>query len=132
MQTKRKYKNKRTTRVVNGKIVEFDSMLEAKRYDYLYLMARAKKIRNLVLQKSFTVMEGFRVGAKKVRAITYTPDFIYERLEKEKWILYVDDAKGMLTEPTKIRQKLFLKEFGKEYKTINSKLERKVWIEKEF
>ena len=127
-----KYKNKKETRVINGKILKLDSKLEALRYDHLYLLARVKKARNLILQKTFTVMEGFEVGGKKVRPITYTPDFVYEKLEKDEWVLHADDAKGMLTEATRLRQKLFLKEFGHKYKTINSKLMRKVWLEKSF
>lgn len=127
-----KYKAEKEKRVINGKIVEFDSKLEAKRYDHLYLLGRSKKIRNLYLQPSFVVFDGFVHKGKKKQAITYSPDFMYEKRAGDEWIKVVDDAKGMITEPTQMRQKMFLARYGDEYVAINSKLIRKQWIEKEF
>lgn len=128
----KKYKNKPAQRVVDGKIKEFDSILEAKRYDHLFLFQRAKLIKDLELQVSFTVFDGFTHKGKKKQAITYAPDFVYEKKVGQEWIKVVDDAKGMLTEPTRMRQKMFLMRYGTEYLAINTKLERTNWIEKEF
>lgn len=131
MENKPKYKNKKAYRDANGEQLEFDSGLEARRFDHLYLLLRGKKIRKLTLQKKFIVFDGFRIRGKKIRDITYTVDFTYERYENEKWVSYADDAKGVLTEPTKLKQKMFLQRFGDEYVGINSSY-KKVWTEKVF
>lgn len=127
-----KYNSKKAKRIINSEIVNFDSKLEAERYDYLYLLLRASKIRQLRLQVNFILQDKFKHKNKTVQAITYTPDFVYEKKVKDKWIKVVDDAKGMLTEPTRLRQKMFLLRFGKEYECINTKKVRQTWIEKDF
>lgn len=128
----KKYNNKKSIRIINNKIVTFDSILEAKRYDYLYLMAKAEKIRNLTLQKKFILMDGFTLRGRKVRDITYSVDFYYERLVNGEWARYVDDAKGVLTEPTRLRQKLFLEKFGDTHMAINTSIKNGLWIESDF
>jgi len=127
-----KHKNEKDLRRINEEWVEFDSKLEARRYDYLYLMLRAGKIRNLTLQKNFVVFDGFTHKGKKKQPITYTIDFVYERKTDDGWEFVADDAKGMLTEPTRMRQKMFLARYSDEYVGINTRDKTKRWTEKEF
>jgi len=98
---KNKYKNIKT--VINR--VEFDSMKEAKRYQYLKLLERSGEIRELVLQPKFILQEGFIYAGKKERAITYTADFEYVT---KSGALIIEDVKGMKTDIYKMKRKMLL------------------------
>lgn len=96
-----KYNNKKT--VIDG--FEFDSKLEAKRYNELKILLRSGVISDLTLQKVFLLQDGFIYAKKKERPITYVCDFYYkDRLGNE----IVEDAKGFKTDVYKIKRKLFL------------------------
>ena len=57
---KSKYGNRFTPRVMpNGKVHEFKSAKEARRYDELALMERQGLIRNLQIERSFTLQEAY-------------------------------------------------------------------------
>lgn len=101
---KNKYRNKKTTRVVNGEVVEFDSLKEARHYDKLYLELKAGLISNLVLQPKYDLIPTVNWNGKKLRKITYSPDFRYVKNGKT----YVIDVKGMLTDVYKIKMRLFV------------------------
>lgn len=94
-----KYNNKK----IQVDMYVFDSVLEAKRYQQLKLLERAKVIKNLQLQVPFILQESFRKNNKTYRKIEYIADFVYE--ENGKTI--VEDTKGMKTDVFKIKQKLF-------------------------
>jgi hypothetical protein len=100
----KKYKNTKTSRLVNGKMEEFDSLKEAKRYDQLYLMLRSNTIQTLSTQPKFTLQEAFIHKGIKHRAITYSADFRYTKDGVE----YIEDVKGFKTEVYKIKKKLLL------------------------
>lgn len=75
------------------------------RYCELNILEKAGEIKDLVLQPTFVLQEGFRDDAgKKWRPITYTGDFQYINKD-EKTI--VEDVKGMKTDVFKIKEKLF-------------------------
>ena len=60
--------------------LKFDSRKEARRYDELMLMLRAGEIRDLKLQKQFTLQEAYVTPeGVRVRAIRYVCDFAYQR-----------------------------------------------------
>ena len=69
-----KYGNKKT--MVDG--FEFDSKLEAKRYNELKMLLKSGVITDLTLQKVFLLQDGFTYAKKKERPITYVCDFYYK------------------------------------------------------
>jgi len=52
-----KHGNIKTFRIINGKKVTFDSQKEAKRFDCLYALAKAKKISQLTIQPKYLLVE---------------------------------------------------------------------------
>ena len=97
---KQKYGNAKV--IVDG--IKFDSKLEAKTYQDLQYLVKAKKIEGLELQKTFVLQPSFKCNGKTERAITYKADFYYKQDGKE----YCIDAKGFRTEVFKIKRKMFL------------------------
>lgn len=92
-----KYHNKPEER---GRI-KFQSKKEAKRYDDLMLMLKAGQIRDLQLQRDFTLQEAYTTPeGKRIRAIRYRADFVYERRTlpdqngNTYWILVAEDVKS--------------------------------------
>ena len=102
-----KYHAKKTS--VNG--ITFASRGEAKRYSYLLLLEKAKKISNLELQPKFLLQDKFIHNGEKIRVINYIADFQYNENGKA----IVEDFKGVETEVFKIKRKLFLKKYGFKY-----------------
>lgn len=99
-----KYKNKKVT--VNGKV--FDSKKEAKRYQELKLLEKSGIIKDLELQKRFTLLEGFKKNNKTYRPIYYYADFVYYLIYEKKTV--VEDVKGskyFTTDVYKLKKKLF-------------------------
>ncbi len=74
----------------------FDSKLEL----FMYRLLKRYKV-DFELKRKFIVQEGFVLEGKKVRAITWSPDFLIGNL--------IIDTKGHATEPFKLRLKLFKK-----------------------
>lgn len=105
---KSKYKNKKTVRVLNGKVIEFDSLKEAKRFDELYLLLRAKKISNLVIQPEYVLVKAQKHNGKTFRAVKYISDFRY--IQDGKTI--VEDVKGYKTDVYQVKVKVFLSIYG--------------------
>ena len=88
--------------------VIFDSTKEAERYLELKMLLKAGKIRNLFLQPSFVLQEGFTDNqGKKHRPILYIADFSYWKVD-EPALKIVEDVKGMKTEKYRIKKKLLL------------------------
>ncbi len=98
----RKYGNRRV--VEDGYV--FDSVAERNHYVTLKLLARAGAIQQLKVHPRYVLLEGFKHAAtgKRVRAITYTPDFSYV----ENGVTVVIDVKGARTEAYKLKAKLFM------------------------
>ena len=109
-----KYGAKKTT--VDG--ITFDSVKEARRYQELLLLQRAKEINFLRRQVSFTLIPSQRDQNGKVveRECKYIADFVY--MEKGKTELTVEDTKGVKTKDYIIKRKLMLKEYGIRIKEI--------------
>ena len=92
-----KYKARKTA--YGGSV--YDSAKEAKRAAELELLQRAGKIRNLRRQVKFTLQEGFSYEGRKIRAIEYIADFVYEADG-----LIIEDVKGYRTPEYKIKAKM--------------------------
>lgn len=70
-----KYHNVET--VVNG--IRFQSLKEARRYEYLCRAMELGVIENLRLQEDFTLQEGYTTPTgERIRAIRYKADFTYK------------------------------------------------------
>lgn len=115
-----KYHNEKVQRVMpNGKTRTFDSIREARRYDELALLLAAGKIRDLRLQRNFTLQEGFiSAEGEAIKPIVYKADFTYERPTAPDctgtvhWLLVVEDAKGVKTKDYLLKKKMLLDRFG--------------------
>jgi len=85
--------------------ITFDSKKEAKRYNELGLLLKAKKIKHLQLQVPFILIPKNENG----RAIKYIADFVYFD-EQDKVI--VEDVKGVKTPVYNLKKRLLKEKFG--------------------
>jgi len=106
-----KYRAKKAYRLINGENVEFDSIAEAEYFDYLYVLLRSKKIKDLKLQPVFKIFDGYKIRCSKVKSgiskigdMKYTPDFSYTEDGK----LIIVEVKGKITTDYTMRKKLFM------------------------
>ena len=111
----RKYKNKKTE--IDGH--KFDSLKEARRYQELQLMVRAKIIRNLDLQPKFLLCGPVKDPAtgKQLRARYYLADFRYVINETNE--IMVEDVKSAATAKDKtyrLKRHFFLDQYGDDFK----------------
>lgn len=93
-------------------VLNFDSRKEARRYDELALLLKAGKIRDLKLQKQFTLQESYITPeGERVRAIKYVADFAYDRPTKPDstgtvhWLPVVEDVKSTATRTAQYEMK---------------------------
>lgn len=101
-------RNKYNARKAQVDGITFDSIKEADRYRDLKFLEMIGEIRNLKIQPSFELQEGFRDKSGKYhRPITYRADFQY-MLDGQ---ITVEDVKGHETAVFKIKKKMFLKNF---------------------
>lgn len=109
-----KYHNEKAPRLMpNGTVRFFDSLREARRYDQLVLMLKTNQIKDLRLQQTFTLQEGYITSdGEVVRGIVYKADFVYWMNFGGEWTRIVEDAKGVQTEGYKIKKKLMHDKFG--------------------
>lgn len=109
-----KYRNTPTERVTaSGNVIRFDSMKEARRYDYLIERERRGEIRDLRLQVDFTLQEAYTdAEGNRVRAIRYRADFTY--YEGAQGVKVVEDVKSKATKTPKyaIKKKMLKDRFG--------------------
>ena len=105
-----KYHNRKTTRLVNGKRVLFDSQREAHRWDELVLLQRAGKISDLERQVRYRLIPAQYDHAGKLieKPCDYIADFVYRQDGR----VVVEDAKGRRTDAYVIKRKLMLRTFG--------------------
>lgn len=109
MQSYSKYRAKKAK--VDG--IKFDSKREANRYCELKLLEKANEIRNLELQPRFLLQDKFvDKHGKTHRKIEYVADFMYVDKDGKK---IVEDVKGMMTDVYKLKKKLFLNLYDKEF-----------------
>ena len=108
---RRKYGNKKTTRIVNGETVAFDSMAEARRFDELHALAKAGKIHNLTLQPEYVILEQVKhQGHRTMQKRKYIADFRYV-MNCE---VIVEDVKSKPTKTPvyRLKKQLFLAIYG--------------------
>lgn len=109
-----KYRNTPTTRVTpSGAILRFDSMKEARRFDWLIERERRGEIRELRLQVDFTLQEAYTdTEGRRVRAIRYRADFTY--YEGTQGAKVVEDVKSRATRTRDyaMKKKLLKDRFG--------------------
>ena len=109
-----KYRNTPTTRVTpSGAILRFDSMKEARRFDWLIERERRGEIRELRLQVDSTLQEAYTdTEGRRVRAIRYRADFTY--YEGTKGVKVVEDVKSRATRTRDyaMKKKLLKDRFG--------------------
>ena len=89
--------------------IVFDSKKEKGRYEFLKMLARAGKIKNLKLQPRYLLQDSFSYRGKKERKIEYVADFEYI---DEHGTSIVEDVKGKKTDVYKLKRKLFLYKYG--------------------
>jgi len=107
-----KYGNVKTT-VGN---LKFDSKKEAKRFEELKFLLKAKEIYRLRLQQSFTLCDSYTLpDGNKEKGMKYIADFTYYTKEGE---FIVEDVKGRKTDVYKIKKKLMQEIFGIEIKEV--------------
>lgn len=105
MKSGRTIKNKKASSTTNKKVknatvviydgITFRSKLEV----YTYKKLKEYKIKAKYEPVSFTLVEPFSYGNKKIRAMTYTPDFVGKD--------FIIECKGMPNESFPLRWKLF-------------------------
>ena len=97
-----KYRNQPTE--IDG--IRFASKKEARRYQDLKLLERAKEIENLTLQPRYPLtVSGLHV-------CTYVGDFQYDEVKSGRRV--TEDAKGVKTDAFRIKAKLFHALYGRE------------------
>lgn len=119
-QKRSKYGNRFTPRVMpNGKVHEFKSAKEARRYDELALMERRGLIRNLQIERAFTLQEPYiQSDGAHVKSERYFADFVYERPTQPDcngqvyWIQEVEDVKGKRTQMYLRKKNEMLAKYG--------------------
>ena len=119
-----KYHNEKTE--VNG--IRFDSRKEAKRFEELSYYLEKGYIRNLRLQRDYTLQEAYtKTDGTRVRAIRYRADFTYQVCDipgngealitppdivfYRNWLArggttVIEDTKGVRTDVYKIKKKM--------------------------
>ena len=95
-----KYHNRKVE--INGQT--FDSKKESRDWFKLKSMEDSGLIKNLRCQVPFELQPKYTTrDGRKIRAITYVADFVYERDGTK----YVQDSKGMRTDVYKMKRKMF-------------------------
>lgn len=100
--------------IIDG--IKFDSKKEGNRYLELKLLLKARKIRDLELQKKFELLPKYKMNNKTIRAISYIADFVYWDISKNEMV--IEDTKGFKTEVYKLKKKLFEYKYGIEIKEV--------------
>jgi hypothetical protein len=95
-----KYGSRKT--IVDG--ITFDSKAEAKYYEHLKWLKRAKMIKGFKLQPRFLLQEAFKKNGKSFRKIEYVADFEIHNLDGTVEIV---DVKGHETKEFLLKKKLF-------------------------
>ena len=91
--------------------IKFASRHEANRYIELKYMERAHLIKDLQLQKVYTLIGEQRDDKGRIleRPVKYVADFVYK---DQNGRTVVEDAKGLRTDVYKIKRKLMLMIYG--------------------
>ena len=111
-------------------ILQFDSMLEADRFEYLNELQKQGKIKKLEFHRKFRILKEFtNANGDKIPEQTYNADFVYQELN-DKWV--VEDVKGRsLFEDTRFELAKALFDFQYQMKTYVKVIIREngEWVE---
>jgi len=118
-----KYKNK----IVEVDGIKFHSKLEARYYQQLKWAKEGKTLKDFQLQPKFILQDKFEKNGKKIRAITYSADFLVTDNEGNQSVI---DIKGSpkMTEAFKLKYKMFEAKFPHTLTILHYK-EGKGWYE---
>lgn len=95
--------------MIDGVIHTFDSHKEAKRFDELWMLQGADKIKELKLQPKYLLLDTLRIkGEKTLQKVHYIADFEYKN---QSGAVMVEDVKGFKTPLYKLKKHLFLKAY---------------------
>lgn len=83
-----------------------DSKKEAERCNELHLIKQAGEIEKLQIQPEIEILHEFIYQGKKIRGITYRPDFTY--YDKKKKCFIIEDTKGYRTGIYNLKKKMLL------------------------
>lgn len=111
-----KYKNKKT--IVDG--IEFDSILESRRYIFLKDLADHGTISRLELQTEYELIPSFKAFGKTYRKTCYRADFTYIYNGR----IVCEDVKGslmMVTREFKLKQKMMAYMLGIPVRIVTAK-----------
>lgn len=104
---------------LKGKCIRvYDSTKEFKRWCELSIMQEAGEISNLNRQVSLIIQEAFIYEGKRISAITYKADFVYQKNNKE----IIEDVKPFDEEKGKY---LTTKDFNLKWKLLKAKYPEK-------
>lgn len=93
--------------------IKFDSKLESRFYKYF----KENNIEIIELQPKFILQDKFIYNWKSIRAIKYIADFKI----KYNWNIYFIDSKWMIDNVFKIKYKLWVYKYWKDYDLIIAK-----------
>jgi hypothetical protein len=97
---KNKFNAKKTQ--IDGLV--FDSLMESRRYIELKILLKAGKIKNLEMQKRYSLdVQGKKIGS-------YLADFVYERIPEGEVV--IEDVKGFRTALYKWKKKHVEAQYG--------------------
>ncbi|WP_353856457.1 DUF1064 domain-containing protein [Bacillus sp. Bos-x628] len=99
--------------VVDG--ITFDSRAEAKYYQQLKWLKKAKQIKDFALQPRYLLQEAFKKNDKTFRKIEYIADFEITNLDGTKEII---DIKGVETKEFAIKRKLYERKYETPLKVL--------------
>ena len=86
--------------------IKFDSKAEARYYDELLMLKKTGIVKNIILQKDFTLQEAYtKENGERVRAIRYRADFVVEYSDGHTEVI---DVKGKRTKEYIMKKKLLL------------------------
>ncbi|MFA4990936.1 MAG: DUF1064 domain-containing protein [Candidatus Paceibacterota bacterium] len=83
-----------------------DSKKEAERCNELHLIKQAGEIEKLQIQPEIEILHEFIYQGRKIRGITYRPDFTY--YDKKKKCFIIEDTKGYRTGIYNLKKKMLL------------------------
>ena len=90
--------------------LNFRSQLERKRYDFLIMLKKLWKIKDVFFEpKKFVLQEWFKYNWNTYKKITYTPDF---QIVLNNWMSFWEDTKSESTrkkESYRLKMKMFIK-----------------------
>lgn len=104
-----KRKNKYNSSKTSIGCLTFDSKKEANYYEQLLMLKHAGIVKDIVLQKDFTLQEAFtKENGERIRAIRYRCDFAVKYADGHEEII---DVKGKRTKEYILKKKMLLEKY---------------------